>query len=172
MAGREFPVKGGTLRELTGAWWEWRPAGLAAGRVRLKLGRDAEGWRVIVELRATDPSGVQAGLLRQIPLGALEEVLNRREVVKRTGGATVIETKHRDGRQDATVRPGSIRVAVAFPSPALLAHEYLRAAAETRHPARLLAERYGVSERTISRRLSEARRQGFLAPVRRGGARR
>ena len=152
MTRREHQVQGGILRVGGGGWADWIPAGEARGQVRLRTARDRQGRKVIAEVRIADPSGVAAGLLRQIPLGALEDVLNAPRVIERSArvGAT------------AEIRVVEIEVVAA---------EYAAAAAVTRHPARKLAEDRGVSGRTVSRWLAEARRRGLLSPARRSPAR-
>jgi hypothetical protein len=170
VAIRVYPVQGGTLR-VSGAWAEWTPAGEIRGKVRLRVSRDRQGRKTITEVRILDPAGVPAALLRQIPLGALEDVIN--------------------SPRDAAVTPATVTPKVRIPTPRVhtrsaslkaeaglnvrdtevffrgVAADYTAAAAFTRHPATQLAQDRGVSDRTVSRWLAEARHRGLLPPTRR-----
>ena len=76
----DYPVQGGILSVLEGPWTQWTPPGWPHGTVRLKVSRDKKGRATITEVRIEDAAGVAAGLLRKIPLGALEDFLNGQEV--------------------------------------------------------------------------------------------
>jgi hypothetical protein len=117
----------------------------------MKVSMDEQGRKTITEVRVEDRAGVAAGLLRQIPLGALEDVLNGPQV-----SLGLID-------QTARIFPPTI---IQSASQAVV-NAYSAAAAVTRHPVRKLAEDYGVSERTVSRWLADARREGLLPPPRR-----
>lgn len=171
----DYEVQGGVLHVAEGPWATWIPRGNPRGEVRLRLSRDRHGRKTITELRISDMAGVAAGLLRHIPLGALEDVLNSPEPVPRS------ERRSRAGeiRRDVTIVPEPAVARASIPTPTVevdlvqVAADYAAAAAITRHPVRKLAEDRGVSERTVSRWLAEVRRRGLLPSARRSrGARR
>jgi hypothetical protein len=143
-------------------WLELRFSEAGRGtRVYLRFGTRASGRRVIEELRIVDDEGVKAGLLRKIPLGQIEEVANTRH--SRLRGQAVSLSITTPAGLKVPVEPVGERDDSFYRR---LAESYAQAVKmERRHPARLLAEASGVSIRTMSRWLAEARRRGFMGPA-------
>lgn len=186
MAAKEFRFVLGR-----GGWvWLRHPA---VGAVDLSLRvDDRRGRLTIVDLivRPRDGRAVDANLLREIPTGEIEQVLNRpdiaelfRQRIATDGGTIEAETDDALGRLvpadpgDVLTRPPlallRIRGIAAKRKPDTfyerVAHLISLLAPFEESPAERIADANGVDTEIVYRWVKEARRRGLLAPARRGG---
>lgn len=147
----EFSVRGGTLRlEEDGHWSEWIPAGGSTATIRLRWKVDRRGLR-LVELRVSDPDGVPAAVLRQIPIATLEEFMTRAA----TETTAIVEGGPNRSEEAMERLTEAERHVLELYREALLSGF---------PPAQHVAEELGISPRTVSRHLSKIR-QTLLLPT-------
>jgi hypothetical protein len=141
----------------------WHPGERPEAVILLLLDVDDSGRTSVRELRVSGGNRVEAALLRQIPLGAIERVLNGIRIGRGVNSdeATkirAVKTYKVEPNEDSDVFYSRV------------AELYLAAGAEAPNPAQRLAADNDVSRRTVSRWLAEARRRGLMRPARSGAA--
>ena len=159
MTSKDVKLRGGTLTIMGRGRAAWHPGGRVSAQIDLRFAVDRAGRTSVREVRVASPHRVEAALLRQIPLGAIEDVMNGVAVGRadEADKATAI-------RPVKSYRVGSRRDDDSFYK--RLTQLYTAAGTETPHPAQRLADDNGVSRRTVTRWLAEARRRGFMNPTR------
>lgn len=162
------------------------PPGAESAHVRAR--RDGDTGRLVITDLFVHGDGLTSETLRGIALSRIEAGLNGPsfEFAELDGGATDDDVtvaglrergrehaqERRERRPAAAIRPPLQRPDRTDPGAfyALVANAYGQYAAESRAPAKAIAEEAGVPTTTAHRWIREARRRGFLPPGRKGRA--
>jgi hypothetical protein len=140
------------------------PPGGTTGRIILRHRRDVNGRPLITEVHVVDDEGVPAALLREIPLGALEDVLSA-PVTLDVGDESEID----DAARGVAGWVGRLKLSDPADVEQLtqVMELWQYAQANGLPPAKYVAQKLRISERTVARRIADLRKHALLPSPRR-----
>jgi hypothetical protein len=165
-----------------GGWVRYRADRLPAP-VLVRF-QEHTGRLVVTELYLEHQGGIEATLLRQVPLGRIEAWANSPEAagsIRARLGLVVPDLRAAASELGRTYNPKKVTPALVLDAPESrrdhgddfyrsVARVYGQAAATHRAPATAMAEANHVPVSTVHRWVKEARRRGFLPAGRPGKA--